>query len=53
MTILGDILAELIGMLLGDARLSAAILVVVAAAAALTDLAGAEPLVGGGVLPCA
>jgi hypothetical protein len=50
MTILRDVLSELIGMFLGDARLSAAILAVVAAAAAVIDLAGASPLVGGLVL---
>ena len=50
MTMLKDVLAELIGMFLGDARLTAAILVVVALSAALIDIAGLEPLIGGGVL---
>lgn len=50
MTILKDVLSELLGMFLGDARLSAAILLVVAVAAGVIDLAGASPLVGGGVL---
>lgn len=50
MTILEDVLAELIGMFLGDARLTAAILIVVALSAALIDVAGVEPLIGGGVL---
>ncbi|WP_233253168.1 DUF1127 domain-containing protein [Paracoccus binzhouensis] len=50
MTILKDVLAELVGMFIGDARLSAAILAVVAVAVALIDLAQVEPLIGGGVL---
>jgi hypothetical protein len=50
MTILKDVLAELVGMFLGDARLAAAILIVVALSAALIDVAGVEPLIGGGVL---
>lgn len=50
MTILKDVLAELIGMFAADARLSAAVLVVVALSAALIDLAGVEPLLGGGLL---
>lgn len=49
-TILKDVLAELLGMFLGDIRLSAAILAVVMASAGLIDLAGAAPLIGGGVL---
>jgi hypothetical protein len=51
MTMLKDVLVELIGMFLGDARLTAAILVVVALSAVLIDVAGIEPLIGGGVLP--
>lgn len=50
MTMLKDVLVELIGMFLGDARLTAAILVVVALSAVLIDVAGIEPLIGGGVL---
>lgn len=50
MTILKDVLAELFGMFVGDARLTAAILAVVAASAAAIELAGAPPLVGGGLL---
>lgn len=50
MTILKDVLAELLGMFVGDARLSAAILLVVGLAAGLIDLAGASPLIGGAVL---
>lgn len=50
MTLLKDVLGELIGMFVGDARLSAAVLIVVALSAALIDLAGVEPLLGGGLL---
>lgn len=50
MTILKDVLAELLGMFLGDARLSAAILAVVVIAASLIDLEDASPLIGGCVL---
>ncbi|MBK45979.1 MAG: hypothetical protein CMN20_11875 [Roseovarius sp.] len=50
MTILKDVLAELFGMFVGDARLTAAVLVVVAASAALIDLAGVAPILGGGAL---
>lgn len=50
MTILKDVLAELFGMFVGDARLSAAILAVVAVAALAIDAGGAPPLVGGALL---
>lgn len=50
MTILKDVLSELLDMFLGDARLSGATLAVVAATAALIDLAHIEPLIGGGFL---
>lgn len=50
MTILKDVLAELIGMFLGDLRLSAAILGVVAVAAIMIDFGGLDPLIGGAVL---
>jgi hypothetical protein len=50
MTMLKDVLAELIGMFLGDARLTLATLSVAAVAASLIKLAKIEPLVGGGVL---
>jgi hypothetical protein len=50
MTILKDVLAELVAMFLGDARLTAAILVVVALSAMLIDVAGIEPLAAGVVL---
>lgn len=44
MTLFKDIAAELIGMFLGDARLSAAILAVVAVSAAVAKLADPGPL---------
>lgn len=50
MNLLKDVIAELIGMFVGDARLSAAVLVVVALAAAIVRFAGVDPLYGGGVL---
>jgi hypothetical protein len=50
MTILQDVVAELIGMFVGDAGLSLAILAVVAVTAGLIEIAQIEPLVGGGVL---
>jgi hypothetical protein len=50
MTILRDVFAELLGMFVGDARLSAAILAVVALAALLIEVAQVDPLIGGGVL---
>lgn len=50
MTILKEVLAELFGMFVGDARLSVAILAVVALSALLVEVAHVEPLIGGGVL---
>ncbi|MBU0726679.1 MAG: hypothetical protein KJ904_05480 [Alphaproteobacteria bacterium] len=50
MTLLKDVLHELTGMFLGDARLSVAILLVVAVAAGLIELTVIEPLLAGGIL---
>jgi len=50
MSILRDVLAELFGMFVSDARLTAAILAVVGIAAAMVDLAGMAPLLAGAVL---
>jgi hypothetical protein len=50
MSILKDVLAELFGMFVADARLTAAILCVVAVAAGLIGVLGVEPLVGGALL---
>jgi len=47
MSILKDVLAELLGMFVADARLTVAILCVVALTAGLIDLAGAAPLIAG------
>jgi hypothetical protein len=50
MSILKDVLSELFKMFVSDARLTAAILAVVAVTAALTRGTGLSPLVGGAVL---
>ena len=50
MSLLKEVLAELIGMFLADLRLSVAVLVLVAVVAALVDGAGIDPLLGGGLL---
>jgi Flp pilus assembly protein TadB len=49
-TLLRDIVAELLGMFLADARLSVAILLLVLVVAALVDGAGLGPLIGGAAL---
>jgi hypothetical protein len=50
MALLKDLCAEVIGMFVADARLSAAVLVVVAIAALLVEGLETHPLVGGAVL---
>ena len=50
MNIMKDVLSELFKMFVSDARLTAAILVVVAVTAVLTRGTSLSPLVGGGVL---
>ena len=50
MTMLKEIIAELIAMFMGDARLTLAILALVAGVAALIKLAGVDPLGAGGLL---
>jgi len=50
MSILKDVLSELFKMFVSDARLTAAILAVVAGAAGLTRATSLSPLVGGVVL---
>ncbi len=50
MSILREVLAELFGMFVADARLTAAILAVVAAAAALIDAVRLPPAMGGAFL---
>jgi hypothetical protein len=49
MTMLKEIFAELIGMFVGDARLTLAVLAIVAGVAALIKIAGIDPL-GAGVI---
>jgi len=50
MTMLKEIAAEIVGMFLGDARLTVAVLATVAGSAAVIDLTSVDPLVGGGIL---
>jgi hypothetical protein len=50
MTMLKEIIAELVGMFMGDARLTLAVLALVVSAAALIKIAGVDPLGAGGVL---
>ena len=50
MNLLKEVGAEFVGMFLGDAWLATAVIVLVAATAALVDLARSGPLVGGAVL---
>jgi hypothetical protein len=50
MSLLKEVIAELIGMFFGDARLTVALLLLVAVAGALIKLTGIEPLIGGIVL---
>jgi hypothetical protein len=50
MSLLKEVMTGLIGMFLGDVRLTIAILVLVAISGALIDLSGIDPLVGGGAL---
>ena len=50
MSLLKEVAAELVGMFFGDARMTLAVLVIVAAAGGLVTLTGVNPLVGGGIL---
>jgi hypothetical protein len=50
MTMLKQIASEIVGMFVGDVRLSLAILGTVALTAALVAVPGLNPLIGGGVL---
>ena len=50
MTILKDVFAELFSMFVADARLTAAILAIIAASAVLIDVLSAPPLAVGGLL---
>lgn len=50
MTMLKDIVAELIGMFVGEKRLTVAVLAIVAAAGSLVDFTNLNSLVGGSLL---
>jgi hypothetical protein len=50
MTILRDLAGEVVGMFIGDRRLTIAVLAIVAATGLSIDFAGLEPLAGGAVL---
>jgi hypothetical protein len=50
MTVLKEIAAEIFGMFISDARLTVAVLAIVAASATAIRLAGTDPLIGGGIL---
>jgi len=50
MTVFKEVVAELIGMFVGEKALTIAVLMVVATAGGLVDFAGVTPLVGGAVL---
>ena len=50
MTMLKELAAELIGMFIGEKRLTISILAIVAAVGSLVDFIGLHPLVGGGAL---
>jgi hypothetical protein len=50
MTMLKELAAELIGMFVGERRLTISILAVVAAVGSLVDFIGLAPLVGGAAL---
>ena len=50
MTILKELVAELIGMFIGEKRLTISLLAIVAAVGSLVDFIGLHPLVGGGAL---
>ena len=50
MTMLKELAAELIGMFVGETRLTISVLVVVAAVGSLVDFIGLDPLLGGAAL---
>jgi hypothetical protein len=50
MTMLKELAAELIGMFVGEKRLTISVLAIVAVAASLVDFTGLDPLLGGAVL---
>jgi hypothetical protein len=50
MTLLKEFAAELIGMFVGEKRMTISVLAIVAATGSLVDFIGLDPLVGGAVL---
>jgi hypothetical protein len=50
MTILKELAAELIGMFVGETRLTISVLAIVAAAGSLVNFVGLDPLLGGAAL---
>jgi hypothetical protein len=50
MTMLKELAAELIGMFIGEKRLTISILAIVAAVGSLVDFTGLDPLLGGAAL---
>ena len=50
MNLLKDVAAELIGMFFGDARMTLAVLLIIAVSGALIGLTSLDPLVGGSIL---
>jgi hypothetical protein len=50
MTMLKELAAELIGMFIGEKRLTISILAIVAAVGSLVDFIGLDPLLGGAAL---
>jgi hypothetical protein len=50
MTMLKELAAELIGMFIGEKRLTISLLAIVAAVGSLVDFIGLDPLLGGAVL---
>lgn len=50
MTMLKEFAAELIGMFVGEKRMTTSVLAIVAATGSLVDFSGLDPLVGGAVL---
>ena len=50
MTMLKELVAELIGMFVGETRLTISVLAIIAAVGSLVDFIGLDPLLGGAVL---
>jgi hypothetical protein len=50
MTMLKELVAELIGMFVGETRLTISVLAIIAAVGSLVDFVGLDPLLGGAAL---